>query len=220
MWDNEYGEYFGSSNGVRQGGISSPLIFTVYVDELIMRLKKSGIGCYVGHEFYGCLGYADDFKLLCPSVKGLRKMLHICEEFGNEYSVKYNSKKTVCIKFSRVSNHREQKPEMSLNSEALSWAECVKDLGNHIRSDLSEANEIQHKQDSFIGRTNSLLIKYSDAKPEVLMKLFSSYCTHLYGAQAWNFNDKNVVRIVSTWNRAIRKIWNYCTIRTLYIYVH
>ena len=40
------------------------------------------------------------------------------------------------------------------------------------------------------------------------MNLFSSYCTHLYGAQAWNFNDKNVVRIVSTWNRAIRKIWN------------
>ena len=208
IWDNEYGEYFGSSNGVRQGGISSPLIFTVYVDELIMRLKKSGIGCYVGHEFYGCLGYADDFKLLCPSVKGLRKMLHICEEFGNEYSVIYNSKKTVCIKCSIVSNHREQKPEMSLNSEALSWAECVKDLGNHIRSDLSEAKEIQRKQGSFIGRTNSLLIKYSDANPEVLMKLLSSYCTHLYGAQAWNFNDKNVVRIVSTWNRAIRKIWN------------
>ena len=38
-WDNEYGEYFCSSNGVRQGGISSPLIFTVYI-ELIMRLKK------------------------------------------------------------------------------------------------------------------------------------------------------------------------------------
>ena len=81
-------------------------------------------------------------------------------------------------------------------------------LKNHIRSDLSEANEIQRKQGSFIGRTNSLLIKYSDAKPEVLMKLLSSYCTHLYGAQAWNFNDKNVVRIISTWNRAIRKIWN------------
>ena len=40
------------------------------------------------------------------------------------------------------------------------------------------------------------------------MKLLVSYCTHLYGAQAWNFNDKNVVRIISTWNRAIRKIWN------------
>ena len=139
MCNNEYGEYFFSSNRVRQGGISSPVIFTVYIDKLIMRLKISGIGCHVGHEFYGCLGYADDFKLLCPSVKGLRKMLHICEEFGNEYSVKYNAKKTVCYKFSRVSNHREKKPEMSLNNETLTWSECVKDLGNYIRSDLSEA---------------------------------------------------------------------------------
>ena len=87
---------------------------------------------------------------------------------------------------------------MSLNNETLTWSECAKDLENYIRSDLSEADEIRRKQGSCIGNTNSLLMKYSDAKPEVLIKLLSSYCTHLYGAQAWNLNDKNVVRMIST----------------------
>ncbi len=34
MWDNEYGDYFKCINGVRQGGVVSPLMFTVYMDEL------------------------------------------------------------------------------------------------------------------------------------------------------------------------------------------
>ncbi len=53
-------EYF--NNGVQQGGLVSPLMFTVYIDELICRLQKSGIGCFIGQEYYVCL--------LPMSVKG------------------------------------------------------------------------------------------------------------------------------------------------------
>ncbi len=44
------GEYFNSINGVRQGGVVSLLMFTVYIDELICRLQKSGIGCFIGQK--------------------------------------------------------------------------------------------------------------------------------------------------------------------------
>ncbi len=37
-------------------------MFTVYIDELICRLQRSGIGCFIGQEYYGCLSYADDFE--------------------------------------------------------------------------------------------------------------------------------------------------------------
>ncbi len=33
MWDNCYSEYFVAENGVRQGGVASPMLFTVYLDE-------------------------------------------------------------------------------------------------------------------------------------------------------------------------------------------
>ncbi len=97
MWDNEYGDFFKCINGVRQGGVVSPLMFTVYVDELIKELQSAGIGCYVGHEYVGCVSYADDMNLLCPSIKGLQQMIEICERFGEKYSVKYNAKKSMCM---------------------------------------------------------------------------------------------------------------------------
>ncbi len=57
-------EAFAVSDGVKQGGVLSPVLFTVYVDELLQRLKACGMGCYIGNTFWGSFGYADDIILL------------------------------------------------------------------------------------------------------------------------------------------------------------
>ncbi len=99
-------------------------MFPVYIDELICRLQKSGIGCFIGKEYYGCLSYADDFGLLCPSVKGLQRMVDLSSEFGLEFSVTYNAKKTKCVKF-------ELKPVMPetyhirLEFKVLDWTKVL-----------------------------------------------------------------------------------------------
>ncbi len=55
MWEGQYSIYLSSLNGVRQGGVVSPVMYTVYIDELILELKMSGIGCHIGHKYYGSL---------------------------------------------------------------------------------------------------------------------------------------------------------------------
>ena len=40
--------YFTISNGVRQGGILSPSLFAVYMDDLSSLLNTSRIGCHIG----------------------------------------------------------------------------------------------------------------------------------------------------------------------------
>ena len=84
-------------NGVKQGGVLSPVLFCIYMDEQPHRLEKSGAGCYIGKQFYGGFGYADDLNVLCPSINGLQKLISICEKFGHEYEIIFNAKKTVCI---------------------------------------------------------------------------------------------------------------------------
>ncbi len=84
MWDNEYGDYFKCINVVLQGRVVSPLMFNIYMDKLIKELLSAGIGCYVGDDYFGCVSYADDMKLLCPSIKGLQQMIEICERFGEK----------------------------------------------------------------------------------------------------------------------------------------
>ena len=52
--------------GCRQGGVLSPILLYAYMDDLLLRLSASGVGCYVGHQFTGALGYADGVALLAP----------------------------------------------------------------------------------------------------------------------------------------------------------
>jgi len=62
--------------GVRQGGLLSPVIFAIYIEDLVTRLKASKFGCCLNGVYYGCLVYADDV-LLSHSVQVLQNMLYI-----------------------------------------------------------------------------------------------------------------------------------------------
>ena len=99
VWNGQYSSSFSTSNGVRQGGVLSPILLTLYIDVLLERLESSGVGCHIGHEYLGSLCSADDLALLTSTVFSLRRMLKICEEFDVEYDIIFNAKKTACILF-------------------------------------------------------------------------------------------------------------------------
>jgi len=58
-------------------GVLSPFLFAVYVDDLIVELRQSGRGLYIGCTFTGALLYADDIALLVCSCLGLQKLINI-----------------------------------------------------------------------------------------------------------------------------------------------
>jgi len=62
------------SSGVRQGGVLSPLLFAVYADDLIAKLRCSVFGIHIGSLFYGCIYYADYIALLKCSCYGPQKL--------------------------------------------------------------------------------------------------------------------------------------------------
>ena len=67
-WGNYISNSFHALNGVKQGGVLSPILFIIYMDTLLNRLSTSGYGCYIVRKFMGAFGYAtmlSHFPLLC-----------------------------------------------------------------------------------------------------------------------------------------------------------
>ena len=49
-WGGQMSSSFSVSNGVRQGGVLSPFLFAVYIDDLSRLLNNVRAGCYVGNS--------------------------------------------------------------------------------------------------------------------------------------------------------------------------
>ncbi len=60
-WDSTYSQYFNVCNGVKQGGVISPILFCIYMDGFLNELANSGVGCYMGGVFAGTAEYADSY---------------------------------------------------------------------------------------------------------------------------------------------------------------
>ena len=67
-WSSYYTDYFTMSNEVKQGGVLSAILFTLYLDKLLIRLKNSNIRCNINGCYTGALSYVDDITLSCPSI--------------------------------------------------------------------------------------------------------------------------------------------------------
>ena len=69
-WGDESSGSYSVSNGV-----ISPLLFSLYIDELSLFLKQSGLGCHVELTYAGAFGYADDIALVAPSLSSLKQRI-------------------------------------------------------------------------------------------------------------------------------------------------
>jgi Reverse transcriptase (RNA-dependent DNA polymerase) len=71
LWNIVASSNFRISNCVKQGAIVSPISFCVYLDTLLIKLKKARVGCFIGNWFVAALGYAVDVVLLAPTARAM-----------------------------------------------------------------------------------------------------------------------------------------------------
>ncbi len=67
------------------------------MDGLLYKPANSGLGCHMGGVFTGAFCYADDLKLLIPSVWAMHQLAHICKRYAQIFHVLFNSKKSQVI---------------------------------------------------------------------------------------------------------------------------
>ena len=123
-WNDMFSAFFTLTNGVRQGGVISAILYCFYGNSLFAELRRSGYGCHVIGMYHGIFGYSDDNMLLAPSEYALQKMLEICEKFAAEHNLKFSTDqdpikcKTKCIAFMK---RPRQLSDLELCGNNLPW---------------------------------------------------------------------------------------------------
>ena len=140
-WSHSFSDPFSVSNGVRQGSVLSPVLFSVYLDELLEMLGNSGVGCHWGGSFVGALCYADDIVLLAPCASALRHMLNICDSFATSHGLVFNANKTQLICFRRC-HTLSNIPTISFNDITLPFLKEVTHLGHILTYNLDDKPDI------------------------------------------------------------------------------
>ena len=203
QWNGSKSDDFVVTNGVKQGGIISPVLFCVYIDDLLVELSQCGGGCKIGPYFYGCMGYADDIILLNPTVQSTNTMLQICEKYASEHRIVFNASKSQVTVFSP---HKCFIVNVRLDDNSLENVTKVKHLGHVLDVNSKGYVDISYIKGLFVRSVNMLLADFGNIASKTLINLFRSYCTSLYGIILCNISCKQFSEFEILWRKCVRRI--------------
>ena len=137
-WNRVLSGTFSASNGVKERGVLSPLLFTVYLDQLILALKELGIGCHLKGMFVGAFLYADDVTLLAPQAWLLKAMLITCTDFAASQNLPFNASKTKCMYFNDTGSQLQN--TVKFMGRPIEYVDSTDLLGVCVTSRIRERN--------------------------------------------------------------------------------
>ena len=204
---------FSLTNGCRQGSVLSPFWFSIYVNKLLQKLRKLGLGCHIAGVWMGATFYADDIFLMACNRNVLQKMVTFCEEFGKEHNLEFstdpnpNKSKTKCILFK--GKHRVQPPApVQLDGKDLPWVPSLEHLGHTLHESMSMETDCKRARSSFMRRADDIRHELHFCYPEQRVQGVQLYTTDAYGAMLYSLNSDYADTLYKAWNIEMRRCWN------------
>ena len=168
----------------KQGGVLSPLLFSVYLDDLLCELRQVNVGCHMNGYFVGAVIYANDITLLGPTRSSISSMLNVCDIHARNMDILFNPPKT---KFIFSPAHPNSLPGLSLhfmNTDIVCVLSCTL-LDISVSShDISDRNIPQSVQNLYC-RSNKVMSDFNSLSRNVKSQLFSNFCLDAYGSLSY-----------------------------------
>ena len=190
-------DWFQVRQGTRQGGVISPFLYLLFINELIYELEKAGLGFLI----YGiCCGFptvADDMLVGSYSKRALEMMLAICFKYANKWRFEYGIIKCLIVVFNelqraylqanRIWNFGNAQIEEGVEYKHLGVT-CDKTMSIDKNVKLA-CNKIRN---TFLSLVNSG-IHQDGLNPLTSKRIYNSVVLPkaLYGCELWSNLNKN-----------------------------
>ena len=162
--------------GVRQGGVLSPHLFAIYIDDVINKVAKSNSSCFKRFTCISIFVYADDIILLSPSVSFLQELISLVEEGLTLLDMRINAKKSNCIRFGPRYDVTCSTLKL-LDGSTIPWANKCLYLGKTLLGSKSFKCEFENEKKSLYRSFNAIFGRIGRiASADVVLHLLKTKC--------------------------------------------
>ena len=102
LLEGEKSPAFSVEQGVAQGCSLSPILFSVFINDLLKDVEEAGLGIELSSgKMIGGMLFADDFVGITDSKESLQKLINVVHRYCNRWRLKANVGKSAVMVFSR-----------------------------------------------------------------------------------------------------------------------
>lgn len=209
---NESSSEFVTRNGVRQGGVLSPLLFVALMDEIARkckeRVKKTRVGVdKLQQVFMSEMIYADDLVIVARTEGDMQLNVNIWNESFKEFGMKVNSAKTELL----VIKKEHVNVNISMNNEVIKQVTDFKYLGSKISARGELEPEIESRVASatrLYYALNNSFIRKREVSLKTKIRIFKTIYEPvlLYGGETWVLSARNRSKIQACEMRYLRAV--------------
>ena len=206
---------FAFTNGMREGAAASPVLWAVYADGIIVKLRKSKLGCYVAGCWVGAVMYADDLALIATTRAVLAAMLDVVVGYGASLNLTFSSSQDAkkCKSFGlyftgRTTARRVVYPApLVLNGVRLPWREKAVHLGHTLSQDLSMESDAKEKRARFIARSVEVRSEFGFAAPPQILKAVQILACDAYGSMLWRLDSAAATSFFNAHTSCVKRVY-------------
>ncbi|VDI67737.1 Hypothetical predicted protein [Mytilus galloprovincialis] len=123
-WESELSKVFSEHQGVRQGGVTSPAAYKLFINPMLDHIETQNLGSYIGPIYCGTPTVADDVCLVSNNPEDLQAMLDIQGDYANKEHYCINKTKSSVVQF-----NDKQPRNFTMNSEEIPTSQSIVHLG-------------------------------------------------------------------------------------------